>query len=378
MPPTRKNRTLSTSFLTNNICSFTVLGKQHLLKKGVNALVSVFFKRDLYYKNFFIYIKGLQKTLQFVAKQTKFIYVLFIDENIANDSKIMQIIRRCHNCVPVLFTCVKYIKGNYHIDLFGTMVRFFPMFNFPNNPFGTIICIDIELHDEDFVRLKSEMKHTFKGVTGAGDIERYLYKSLPPYIYAGMLCFNHEKIDSTILTNYIKDAEDGKIISKGYYGKRKTEFGHGIDEMFLNDVLFPYIGAVNVLIDYQISYFLYLSTPFIKKHVKMSSDILDQILGSYSKPSMTIDEKLNFIDKHTYQIHEKTPINNELSKNFMQVIRECVASKREWMETDVQLFLHKYIKHIISANLLIHYNYKHGIIGVDAYEAVYNSEHHST
>ena len=103
-------------FLTNDICTFQILEKEKLLTHGVNILVSVFFKRDQYYKNFGIYVKGLQKVLHFVDKQNdknKFIFVLFIDQNIADDEKIMSSIKRCKNCVPVLFKCVKYMDEKY-------------------------------------------------------------------------------------------------------------------------------------------------------------------------------------------------------------------------------------------------------------------------
>src|SRR4051794_18982131 len=111
--------------LNNDICVFQILDKQELIKNNMNILVSVFFKRDQYYKNFGIYVKGLQNILRFVDdkhynnERNKFTYILFIDQNIADDEKIMNLIRNCKNCVPVLFKCAKYIKDNYHIDLFG-------------------------------------------------------------------------------------------------------------------------------------------------------------------------------------------------------------------------------------------------------------------
>ena len=99
------------------------------------------------------------------------------------------------------------------------------------------------------------MRH--RGVTGAGDISRYLYMGLVPYIYAGLLCFNHAKIDKKVIIDFISNVDT--IESKGHYGKRLTPFGYGIDEIFINEFFLPKIGKINIIIDYQPSYFLFHS-----------------------------------------------------------------------------------------------------------------------
>ena len=221
------------------------------------------------------------------------------------------------------------------------------------------------------------MKNNIKGITGAGDIVRSIYRNLKPYTYAGLLCFNRKKIDHNIIINFIKDANDGKIISKGHYGKRETDFGYGIDEIFLNDVLIKHIGKINTIIDYQISYFLFHSLNFIydKAYRKNTDSILNTILGPYSNRNMSIKDKLTFIDKNTYQIRQKTKINDELCRRFTKLIEYLIDSKKLWLEENIQNFIYKYLRHIISANLVIHSDYKLGITTVDAFDAVYDSEY---
>src|SRR5579872_2477897 len=163
-------------FIKNDICTFTVLNRVHLLKPGVNIIVSVFFKREKYYKNFAIYTRGLERLLKFVDDKNYndidndgFVYLLFIDNHVADDPELRTMIENCHNCVPVLFGCSEYMKDGYHLDLFGTLVRFFPMFDFDKNPCNIVICVDIDLHAEDYFRLQNLMKYKHKGVTSAGD-----------------------------------------------------------------------------------------------------------------------------------------------------------------------------------------------------------------
>lgn len=368
-------------FIKNDICTFTVLNKVHLLKPGVNIIVSVFFKREKYYKNFAIYTRGLERLLKFVDDKNYndldnggFVYLLFIDNHVANDPDLRAMIESCHNCVPVLFGCSEYIKDDYHIDLFGTLVRFFPMFDFDKNPCNIVICVDIDLHAEDYYRLQNLMEYKHKGITAAGDIARYLYMDLHPYIYAGLLCYNRKKMNHDTIINYIKNAD--KIESKGYYGKRNTTYGYGIDEIFINDYFLPKIGSINIIIDYQLSYFLFHSKTYMLEpdRIEKSSEILSIILGPYDKVGMTAEDKINYIDGATYLIHERTPKNDEISRRFSNVIKYLIENKKIWLEKKVQTFIYDYLLNVISANIIIEYNYKHGIVDVKKYEAIYDMD----
>jgi hypothetical protein len=368
------------TLLSNDICNFRILRNKELIKPGVNALVSVFFKRDTYYKNFDIYTKGLQKVLRFVDdpknnnSKRQFIYVLFVDKHIAEDKSIRSMINKTKNCVLILFEAPKYMVNDYHIDLFGTLVRFFPMFNFKPNPFNIVICIDIDLHGEDYIRLKNLMKFKHKGVTTAADVARHLYQNLPPYVFAGLLMFDQQRLDSKILMDFITNAH--KIKSTGHYGKRLTTFGYGIDEIFINQTMLPLIGGFNIIIDYQIAYFLYHSKKYIMRDnmVDKTRQILSTILGSYDTPESDADKKLKMIDDYTYQIHTKTEKNDEISRRFTYIIEYFTENKIRWMEKKVSRFIYKFLKHIISATLVIKFDYKHGLTKVTPYDVIYDSD----
>jgi hypothetical protein len=370
-------------FLTNDICDFEILNNTDLIKDNINIIVSVFFKRDQYYKNFDIYVKGLQRVIQYIDNlKEDFIYVIFIDQNIADDQNIMKLINNCKKCVPVLFKCVKYMyrsnDNNYHYDLFGTLVRFFPMFDFPNNPSNIVICIDVDLHTEDYFRLDTFIKYKLKGFAGAGNAVRILYQNKKPYIYANLMYFNQKKIDKSLIINFIQDADNGKITSKGYYGKRLTNFGFGVDEIFINDILIEHIKKFNIIIEYQLSYFLYHSKKYIleKSKINGTSILIDTILGPYLKPKMNINDKFKFIDDNTFLIRNLTPINNELTIRFTKVIDQLIESKRLWMESNIQHFIHKYLRHIISSNLIIQVEYNK-ITNVITHNAVYDNDNDS-
>lgn len=352
---------MNQNFLSNPICKFEILNNKNLIRENINVVVSSFFKREQYYKNFNIYVNGLQKTLKYFSKKTDYVYLIFIDENIRNDNNIMKIIKECPNCVPVLFKCSKYMKDKYHYDLFGTLVRFFPMFDFDNNPCKKVVCVDIDLNNDDLFRLDSIIQNDFKGVVGAGIIVDHIKNNIqnPPYIFAGLLSYNIEKTDHKIIIDYIENIDKNK--SKGYYGKRETDFGFGVDEIFINDILLPKIGSIGVIIDYQISYLMFHSKDRIMNN-KQSNNILSLILGKYDNDKFTINDKYNFIDKQTYHVRTKNKINKTISKRFSKVIKYLYEHKLKWIDTNFIKFIYKYLLNVVSATVVINYDYnKHAI-----------------
>ena len=349
----------------NEICELEILNRASLIfnddgsMKKINALSSVFFKREGYYKSFGIYVTGLAKTVRFVdefnkgkADADKFYYLLFIDSNVRQDTKLMGIIGSSAHTIPILFKCHAYMKGDYHIDLFGTLVRFFPMFDFNNNPTSIVICIDIELNDEDKRKVRSLMQYKPDGVTAAGEIHKLIYERSVPYVYAGSFCFNMPKIDHNIIIKFIKSAHT--ITGTGHYGKRTTVFGYGIDEMFLNSHLLPYVKQYSIIIDYQISYFLYHSLEYIAdpKRSDVTKSVLKLILYDKYEPDMSTDDMLEYIDSVTYNITWKTDENNAIGERFYYVVHDLVSHNKTWIEKDVMALIDKYLQNIISATIL--------------------------
>lgn len=371
---------VTNKILTNNLCEFEILNNIDILENNpVNILTTVFFKRDQYYKNFDTYIKGLQRLTKFIDDPTvnpnnnKYFLLLFIDNNVYNDQQLMTIINESPNTIPVLFKCSNYMKDNYHIDLFGTLIRFFPMFDFDNNPFDICCCVDVDLHVDDYYRLKQLMINKPKGFIAGGDAVKLIYENKPAYIYAFLIYYNQDKENKQLLENFILNAD--KIESLGHYGKRLTTFGYGIDEIFINDILLPIIKNYTVVIEYQISYFLYHSKQYLleKKNMIITSKILNMILGKYANKDFNVNRKLNYIDQHTYQIRSLNDINDHLSKRFTYVIEYLISNNIKWFEYPVLNFINKYLKNIVSSVLLINCNINTGVRSVDLIDTIYTS-----
>lgn len=98
-----------------------------------------------HYKNFNIYKEGLKKLIKLIDNQNNYILRIFIDSHIKEDSDIMKILNSSNKVEIIVFKCLKYIKDDYHIDLFATLIRLFPIFNFKNNDSNNVIIIDVDL-----------------------------------------------------------------------------------------------------------------------------------------------------------------------------------------------------------------------------------------
>jgi hypothetical protein len=317
-----------------------------------------------HYKNFQVYISGLKNWIIFFEKNKELTQdwdmLVFIDNNIYQDKHIMDIMYSCSKIKPVLFTCSEYMVNQYHMDLFGTMTRFFPLFDFPNNYTKQVFCVDIDLHDEkdkDHINIKNILKlnqTTTRTTISYGVLSDYFVRNITPYILATSL-FSGKKYEHSLLVNFIKNAH--KIQDLGQYGKRKTPFGFGTDELFLNKYLLVQSPTVWMFMQYSINWFIFhFKRQLLRENMKqLTFEVLTKIVGKYSK-GQSIDKMFDFIDKHTYEVTKKTPENVYLSQNYYNVLHYLLENKIEWMPIHIMKIIVKYFDNIVFCSAFIKIN----------------------
>jgi hypothetical protein len=393
----------------NDICRLIVLKNKHLLATKINCLSAVFFKSKNYSKNFNIYVNGLRKLIKLVNKsRTNYKLILFIDMNVKNDPDIMKIINNSDKVIPILFSCFDYMNSNYHIELFATLIRFFPYFDYPNNFTKNVISVDIDLKYDDRNKLQSLMKLDLDTFTGNAMVKDLIYSNEKGYIFASNALIPKRKLDHKQMSDFIRNAHMNKSLGK--YEKRFSPFGFGTDEIFLNDYILPNFETYNIMLDYQISYFMFHSRDFLlnsrnyensKKLLSIMMDKLqrlninekyfmntkdnylkfqDMITSTnnnqriYPSSDMTLENMLDFIDQNTYGIRKRTEINDIISISFSEIIRTSLDKNKKFIEKNVMDFISTYLLNLISAKILITVEYKtNRIIGVKKYETVYDS-----
>ncbi len=356
-------------YLENNICDFELLFDIDYNKKK-NLIVSCFFKMYKHYKNFRIYVEGLKRLIKVIEQQDEYVLRIFIDEHIKNDKEIFPILEGSKKVEIVLFKCLNYMENDYHIDVFGAIVRLFPIFDFPNNDAKNIIIVDIDLKREDVQSFRTILNYrTSKPeIVGKGRAEDLLIKKLDPHFYLNLVSFYNKKYPTEIVTEFISKAHT--IKDKGLYGVREKTFGFGTDELFLNEYFIykdDYIDGVElgVLFDYDINWFLYhFKNDLLIQNPQLTNTSLSFILEKYKKPDSSIEEMFNTIDKIIYKVDYSNENKIFVSVKFYMLIKELLSKSTEWFDINIMKLINKYYYNIIQCTSIVFFDKKLNIINI--------------
>jgi hypothetical protein len=248
-------------YLKNNICNFTPLFDIDYKKKK-NIISCCFFKmKEGGYKDFEKYTNGLKSLDSQTYLFNNYRIRLFIDKSIYEDKNIMNILNNLKNTDLVLYSCPNYIVDDiYHKGLFGTIIRFFPLFNFPNNDSNSVFVCDID-YDMIFLKLFNIMNKNVKQFKN-NKTKIYFHhfaasettwehtswfksnirkKYLTPYVAAGVV-LGIEKLDYKYLETPLKNNDKEyqnffKLLGNIKKEKKLKEWAFGVDEYYLNKTL---------------------------------------------------------------------------------------------------------------------------------------------
>lgn len=262
---------MTQNYLENTICNLTPLFKIDYRKKQNLISCSLFKISEKHNSKYFDYIEGIQKLSYYASKNIKdFRIRLFIDRNIYENENIMKLLNDL-DIDLVLFDCPNFKnKKTYHIGFFGTLVRFFPLFDFPNNDSKFVIIADTNwsvrfqynfFHNIYLYNKIKNMKefssvnfftkgilHEPQRISGYNIyIDNFFY----PYSLATAL-MGLKKLDNVVLINFLKNVEkSNKDLTfyhneKNYIENPKEKISHlnfiyGVDEYFISDTLREYV-----------------------------------------------------------------------------------------------------------------------------------------
>jgi hypothetical protein len=212
----------------------------------------------------------------------------------------------------VLYDCPKYkIDNNHHQGLFGTIIRFFPMFDFPNNDANIVILSDID--DFGFKKyftifniLENKLNNLYLiKFSNAGRMFKckeqfnHIYKDIIlDYIKPQeMVCL--KQIDHIVIIDFLQNLNDNikysyylndNIIKDNKYISKYVNNGffiYGIDEYFLNNHYLKFIidkklSFVNIL-KFNIYNYLYYQVfirneRWIENNKQLFNKLLNRIL----------------------------------------------------------------------------------------------------
>ena len=248
------------SYLQNPICKFKPLFRFKSPEKGgerKNIVSSSLFR--LYgggYKQFSKYIDNIKHVNRFIVEEMKiFKHRLFIDESVYRDKDSMMKLRKL-DIELVLYTCPDYMIGKkYHKGTFGTLVRFFPMFNFPGNDARYVFMTDVDYSTYESV-MEGPFGRTFDlfkrlvennildKVDYGIDVTKFKQDNFFNHIIANKQ-FVLKLLDRNMLVDFFQNINTYKErlsyypVKKNNIDKTSGKFIYGVDEWFINNLLFP-------------------------------------------------------------------------------------------------------------------------------------------
>ena len=343
-------------YLDNEICEFTPLFPiNYSVKK--NIVSCSFFKlKSTQYKDFNLYINGLEKLYDNVYNKYKnesYSIRLFIDKTIYEDIELFNRIKRMDKIELVLYSCPNYwieSDNKYHRGLFGTFVRFFPMFDFPNNDANIVILSDLDdyeyfkknIHN---INLITNMKNNIYFLKSGNISKNILYmnntlekNTVNPYTMASnYICF--KQIEHKIIYNFLNKINNSSdTIFSQYKYKLKSnpnlitdeKFLYGFDEYFLN------VDLTNYLIDKKIPfgvnftwevngslYWLLTRKDFTNEEIDLVNNMLDIIISNLNikiKNNLDIKKKYYLLDN---LIQKKDKYSKKILYEFYNFFIKC-------------------------------------------------------
>ena len=392
-------------YLTNPFCKFKTHFKFDDNKK-YNIISMSFFKMKKGYKKFYIYINGLKRSINFRKKYlSDFKLRIFVDKSIIDDKEIMAIMNSDKNIQLVEYLCPDYLAEDkyYHKGTFGTLVRFFPMFDFPNNDAKDVMVWDIDLNNEDMFIANTIYQFIASNKLRLPFIyygNMFLLNDDLPYIFAGRL-YNFNRLSTEPIIDFITNI-DKQIITKEVYLKKMkdykdTNIKYGIDELFLNATLLKHLIENNIKYGYFVKYgisHIFFYNQYNAKHPK-NTEYFKEILGKYYDDSSTISRNISrnvgrntnanmaskniknnlnkiyramskqydkpdhkkyvdIIDKALYNINKITPKVRYIGNNFYKLVRRFIKNKDySWINKNNIDTIKKYYMNTIYDESLI-------------------------
>jgi hypothetical protein len=202
---------------------------------------------------------------------------LFIDRSIYEDSTIMEILLHIEGLELVVYHCFDFVRDEvYHVGLFGTIVRMFPIFNFENNDANIILINDIDIENQEniihtekvFRILKQHHKLNKITLFNIGTLSSasriyfnihntldYLYHDhINVYTLTDKIC-SIQRLPHELLTSFLKETLSNKSKFYSFYEYYKNsnhiteemeQYIYGVDEYFINKSLIPYVIDHNI------------------------------------------------------------------------------------------------------------------------------------
>lgn len=318
----------------NGICNLKLLLKPSDFqeKNTIDVVATSLFKMQNGYKYFEKYMKGLQLAIHFfTSKISNIKFLLFIDDSIALDPILWNRIKKMNNnkLIVIHFTCPSYVEfklkgsGKGHTELFGTLIRFLPFFQFEGNFTKNVICIDADVNivDANYLLLNYDI---FQKIKSQYQYDTNMFYeilakwSLPDdYTIIANRHMCKYKFPLSLLIDFINCMKDKScdnmdtIKSMMDYDKYQY-YPYGNDEYFLNHIFLKYIKTNKITYSVSVRYVITAPLYYLKKQNTIP---IDSVEGKY------LEEKMQYI-MNDYSLKNYKQLIDDFDKIFYPIMEK--------------------------------------------------------
>jgi hypothetical protein len=334
--------------MENSICNFTVIESPN--RRYANTVNIVFFRAIPLTKNFKKYLDGLKGWKKYIKFYPDSQLQIFVDKSIAEDKDIAPILHGLGARI-YLFECPEFMRiDKFHTGLFGTLVRFFPMFDINTHPMNIAHFQELEpdltftYRFSDIDKLsKMKSNHNLSVIYESHNMFEHLHSeqlsfgggTYYPWMVAGRFTVLKAKAPIKLLNDYLEDVKHGKKFFNRYEGyhvikPEHENFSFGIDESFLNSVYLPWLikndFAIGIFQDYHLSHSIYYLKDDIKKDAR-SREFFNYIL----QKRQSLNESLTQFDNLFYKKNG--------GQHYVDRFFEIVEKYPDWLGTGTTYLL---------------------------------------
>ena len=325
----------SMSYLENPFCTLTPLFDFNPDKKYDIISISLFKMPGGGYKDYDRYIDGIFGLLHKKKKKfPNFKIRVFADEQVLKDPELSWLKDRCQ---VVKYSCADFLnEDGFHKGTFGTFLRFFPAYDFPNNDARHVVVLDADIKPDEIDTMSKAYFHLHEipklhlyyfGVTNNLS-KSLLNPHLFPHAVAGRALY-FDKLPQAYLVDMLQELKVGKLEMRNYYGEKSASRGegslrYGVDEFYLNQRLIPRCIKDNKMISFYFSYHI-AAIPFVLRrrnpYPQGLKDMISYALGKHYDKKQGIKFNLSKFDRLTYKNYNKSPLQEYVTKRFYYLLR---------------------------------------------------------
>jgi hypothetical protein len=357
-----------------SVCVFRIINNYRPTYEYYNGLKNLFYTFKKYFPDFYLRVY-YDKSITYIQNENNIIN----KENKERWIPLIKNMKKNNNVQMIKYRHDDFLIKNtvFHQGLFGTLVRFIPLFNYESNNTKTVIISDIDTTNQHLNRLKLAYNQFKPSISEFHFRTRYCYLTRPRFmmaeeellkvntnytpslmyrVFAGSL-FSKIKFPKNLLDDFIncmknintsqmssctyiksfinmKNADDNSILNLGYFNANKsketTDFFFGIDEFFINTSVLKYLDVnkipISITVETDIALPFYHNFLRSNQFENLSKDQIENytqfykdVMGKYYDPSKTLVQNHNFMDKIINNISDNEHISQEKKSMYEYV-----------------------------------------------------------